>query len=135
MYTGSKMKIMNYTRISPITSTALLDLFKEPDTNKTIDCRSYTAYNSGHVKQAINICCPTLLRRRLRKTSASLETLISCQTTLNSLRDSKVKTIVLYDDGAQVDVTESGNNTLSLIGSMLAEELKKKIYYLKGLYI
>ena len=125
---------MNYTRISPITCTAILDLFKEPDTYKVIDCRPYTAHNSGHVKQAINICCPTLLRRRLRKSSASLETLISCQTTLNSLRDSKVKTIVLYDDGAQGDVAELGNNTLSLIGSMLVEELKKKVYYLKGLY-
>ena len=128
------MTIMKYTRISSITSTTILDLFKEPDTFKIIDCRSYTAYSSGHVKQAINICCPTLLRRRLRKSSASLETLISCQTTLNSLRDSNVKTIVLYDDGAQADVTELGNNTLSLIGSMLAKELKKKIYYLKGLY-
>jgi hypothetical protein len=41
---------------------------------------------------------------------------------------------VLYDDGAQGDVAELGNNTLSLIGSMLVEELKKKVYYLKGLY-
>ena len=121
---------MNYNRISPITSTVFLEL--EPETSKIIDCRSYTAHNSGHIKQAINVSCPTLLRRRLRKTSAPLETLISCQTTLNSLRDSKVKTIVLYDDGAQADVAELGNNTLSLIGSMLAEELKKKIYYLKG---
>lgn len=124
------MTIMNYNRISPITSTVFLDL--EPETSRIIDCRSYTAHNSGHIKQAINVSCPTLLRRRLRKTSASLETLISCQTTLNNLRDSKVKTIVLYDDGAQADVAELGNNTLSLIGSMLAEELKKKIYYLKG---
>ena len=124
------MTIMNYNRISPITSTVFLEL--EPETSKIIDCRSYTAHNSGHIKQAINVSCPTLLRRRLRKTSAPLETLISCQTTLNSLRDSKVKTIVLYDDGAQADVAELGNNTLSLIGSMLAEELKKKIYYLKG---
>lgn len=131
MHTASKMTIMNYNRISPITSTVFLDL--EPETSKVIDCRSYTAHNSGHIKEAINVSCPTLLRRRLRKTSASLETLISCQTTLNSLRDSKVKTIVLYDDGAHsADVAELGNNTLSLIGSMLAEELKKKIYYLKG---
>lgn len=131
------MTIMNYTRIPSITSAGLLELFKEPKTFKTIDCRSYTAHNSGHIKQAINICCPSLLRRRLRKNSASLETLISCQTTLNSLRDSHVKTIVLYNDGAQNDVFDLGNtspNTLSLLGSMLADELKKKIYYLKGWY-
>lgn len=130
------MTIMNPAhRLSPITSTGLLELLREKaEIYRVIDCRSYTAHSSGRVKQAINICCPTLLRRRLRKTSASLETLISCQTTLDSLRDSRVETVVLYDDGAQADVTGTGNSTLSLIGSMLAEGLKKKIYYLKGWY-
>ena len=128
------MTIMNYTRISPITPSALLDLVKDVGTYKILDCRSYTAHNTGRIKEAINISCPTLVRRRLRKTNASLETLISCQTTLSSLRDSKVNTIVLYDDGATGDVLELPNNTLSLIGSMVAEELKKKVYYLKGIH-
>lgn len=133
----TKMIIMNYTKISAITATELAaNLLREPVGCIVIDCRSFIAFNSGHIKSAVNICCPILLRRRLKKGRASLETLISCQTTLKFLRDTEVKSIVLYDDSDATlkpdDSEAEPTTTISIVGAFLAEQLKKKTYYLKG---
>lgn len=128
------MIIMNYTRVSAITGSVLASLLREAaDCVAVIDCRPFIAYNSGHVKSAINICCPSLLRRRLKKGSVSLETLISCQTTLKFLRDTEITSIVLYDESTlNHSDDEQSSSTVNVIATLLANELKKKTYYLKG---
>lgn len=129
---------MNYSRVSSIVGASLRDLLQDKTSRLVvIDCRSFTSYNNGHIKSAINICCPSLLRRRLRRGNASLETLVTCQATLKCLRDNEVKTIVLYDDGGRTssddeDTVLASSSTVSVVARLLVNELRKKTYYLKG---
>ena len=62
-----------------------------------IDCRSFLAYNSGHIVKAHNVHCPPIVRRRSGG-SLSLENILRCQQTRDQLANGIIRKIVVYDD-------------------------------------
>ena len=47
----------------------LFELLRTRDDVLVLDCRSFIAYNQGHIQGALNITCPTLLLKRLHQKS------------------------------------------------------------------
>lgn len=45
----------------------LAQMLRNPESALVLDCRSFLAYNQGHVVGAYNVTCPTLLLKRLHQ--------------------------------------------------------------------
>lgn len=103
-----------------------------------LDCRSFLAYNSGHISDSININCPAILRRRCGG-RLPLRTLIPNQTIRTMLEKNQCFPVVLYDDYGQnvknlSDLTGE-ESTAAFVAKCLRTEVDlKTIYYLEGNY-
>lgn len=53
----------------PLSPGELFELLRTRKDILVLDCRSFIAYNQGHIHGALNITCPTLLLKRLRQKS------------------------------------------------------------------
>lgn len=103
-----------------------------------LDCRSFLAYNSGHISDSININCPAILRRRCGG-RLPLRTLIPNATIRTMLANNQCFPVVLYDDYGQnvknlSDLTGE-ESTAAFVAKCLRTEVDlKTIYYLEGNY-
>ncbi|GIY18216.1 dual specificity protein phosphatase 4 [Caerostris extrusa] len=101
-----------------------------------LDCRSFVAYNNGHIMDAVNVHCPAILRRRCGG-RLPLRTLIANSTIRTSLTNNQCFPVVLYDDyGMNVknmtDLTGE-ESTAAFVAKCLRNETDvKTIYYLEG---
>ncbi|GFT27799.1 dual specificity protein phosphatase 4 [Nephila pilipes] len=104
----------------------------------TLDCRSFVAYNNGHILDSVNVHCPAILRRRCGG-RLPLRTLIPNSNIRTSLANNQCFPVVLYDDyGLNVknlsDLTGE-ESTAAFVAKCLRNETDlKTIYYLEGGY-
>ncbi|KAF8767405.1 dual specificity protein phosphatase 1-like [Argiope bruennichi] len=102
----------------------------------TLDCRSFVAYNNGHIVDSVNVHCPAILRRRCGG-RLPLRTLIPNSNIRTSLTNNQCFPVVLYDDyGLNVknlsDMTGE-ESTATFVAKCLRNETDlKTIYYLEG---
>lgn len=103
-----------------------------------LDCRSFVAYNSGHILDAVNVHCPAILRRRCGG-RLPLRTIIPNNTIRSSLANNQCFPVVLYDDyGLNIknlnDLTGEESTAAFVAKSLRNEVDLKTIYYLEGGY-
>ena len=79
-----------------------------------IDCRSFLAYNSGHIVKAHNAHCPPIVRRRSGG-SLSLENILRCEKTRDNLAQGHYRQIVVYDENSQDIGQLPDDSTLTLV--------------------
>ena len=96
-----------------------------------IDCRSYIAFNSSRVRTSLNINCPPILKRRLHRGSASLNSIVICSESRERLEEADK--FILYDDRTSDWRALENDNTMKIIANVLKRERKRKIiYFLQG---
>lgn len=106
-------------------------LLDKTDAPLIIDCRSFIAFNAGHVATSINVnCADRLMRKRLMGGKVRLVDLIACPEAKRRLAEGGCTKVVAYDDDT-VKVTTSSQSSLLLILGMLVN-LGKKVSYLEG---
>jgi hypothetical protein len=106
-------------------------LLDKTDAPLIIDCRSFIAYNAGHVATSINVnCADRLMRKRLMGGKVRLVDLIACPEAKRRLAEGGCTKVVAYDDDT-VKVTTSSQSSLLLILGMLVN-LGKNVSYLEG---
>lgn len=105
-----------------------------------LDCRSFLAFSDGHINGAVNVHCPSILRRRSRGQILPLRTLIPEDGIRNKLSGNNsgecYTKVVLYDDKS-LDIDNTADDSmLKLVHKCLQFEGRHfTIYYLKGKYI
>lgn len=121
------------------TDDSNLDRSKQQHRLLALDCRSFVAYNAGHILDAVNVHCPAILRRRCGG-RLPLRTLIPNSNIRSMLANNQCFPIVLYDDyGVNVknlsDLTGE-ESTAAFVAKCLRTEVDlKTIYYLEGNYL
>lgn len=103
-----------------------------------LDCRSFVAFNSGHVVDSVNVHCPAILRRRSNG-RLPLRTVIPNTNVRTLLSNNHCYPIVLYDDhGLGVknisDLTGDESTAAFVAKCLRLEADVKTIYYLEGGY-
>lgn len=102
-----------------------------------LDCRSFVAYNSGHILDSINVHCPAILRRRCGG-RLPLRTVIPNSNVRTLLANNRCFPVVLYDDcgHSAKNVSDHEESTAVFVSKCLRTEADlKTIYYLEGKFV
>jgi len=95
-----------------------------------IDCRSFIAFNAGHLTDAINVnCADRLMRKRLQGGKMRLLDLITCPEGKRRLVD-ETTNVVAYDDDTVAVETSCQSSLLLILGLLV--NLGKRVFYLEG---
>lgn len=97
-----------------------------------IDCRSFIAFNVGHVAGAVNVHCPSILKRRSRGT-LQLQGVISSDRIRDDFLNGRYTSAVLYDD-CTTDLSDLNQDSVVLMAIKAIHETKRlsRIYFLQG---
>ncbi|XP_048585365.1 dual specificity protein phosphatase 1 isoform X2 [Nematostella vectensis] len=128
-----KMAIMDSLEsmqaISPLTTINMTRA--SPTRCKLVDCRSFMAFNVAHIRGAVNIHCPPILKRRLLRGSATLSALVSCPESKVILEEAD--TIIFYDDRTCDWKDLENDSTMKIVAKLLRwEKRKATLFYIKG---
>ncbi|KAI4817118.1 hypothetical protein KUCAC02_009400 [Chaenocephalus aceratus] len=64
-----------------------------------LDCRSFLAFNAGHIRGAVNARCNTIVRRRAKGSVLSLDQILAGDEEVRErLRSGMYSAVVLYDE-------------------------------------
>ena len=80
-----------------ITPAKVVQMITEVANCLIIDCRSFLVFNKGHVTEAINIRCNSIMRRRSKGLFA-LENAITNAEKRQNFLSGKYAAVVVYDD-------------------------------------
>ena len=86
-----------------------------------IDCRVFVSYNLSHIKSALNVHCPSIVRRRIRGAGMPLEYVVPCMSQRNRLQAGDIRKVVLYDQDCKIPAIVS-NRPISVGSSIGASE-------------
>lgn len=96
-----------------------------------IDCRSFLSFNSAHIRGALNIHCPPIVKRRLHRGTSTLDCLLTSPESKRRLAESE--TLILYEDRTQDWKELEKDNTMRIIFMLLRRErITKNLYFIKG---
>ena len=85
-----------------------------------IDCRVFVSYNLSHIKTALNVHCPSIVKRRIRGAGMPLEYIVPCMTQRTRLQAGEVTKVVVYDQDS--NLPSPMNNRPSSVGSSTTAE-------------
>ena len=99
-----------------------------------IDCRSFLSFNSAHIRGALNVHCPPILKRRLHRGSSTLDCLLTSPESKRRLAEAE--TLILYEDRTQDWNELEKDNTMRIIFMLLRRErIDKNVYFIKGRFL
>lgn len=99
-----------------------------------IDCRSFLSFNSAHIRGALNVHCPPILKRRLHRGSSTLDCLLTSPESKRRLAEAE--TLILYEDRTQDWNELEKDNTMRIIFMLLRRErIDKNLYFIKGRFL
>ena len=94
-----------------------------------VDCRSFLSFNESHVKSAVNLHCPPILKRRLHRGSATSDSLLTnCEL---KQRVNDAETLIFYDERT-FSWTELDNDSTMNIVCKLLRRSNKHLYFIQG---
>lgn len=97
-----------------------------------IDCRSFMAFNQGHILESVNIHCPPILKRRSGGFIA-LEHIVPCEGKRSQLLRGLVSNVVVYDENTQeLGQVAGDSNLLSVIQSLLKQVDRLTVRFIIG---
>ena len=107
-----------------------------------IDVRSFVSYNSSHINQALNVHCPTIVKRRNLGGTMPLEYVVPCMTQRSRLQAGDISRVVIYDQNSMLPPVinsnvhtsqQSEDSTLVLVLRSLAQIVPvDSLYFLQG---
>lgn len=96
-----------------------------------LDCRSFLAYNNGHIRDSLNIHCPSILRRRSGGT-LPLSTLIPDARVRDLILTNVHRPVILYEEHSRPIHDDS---MASFVAKCFKNEIgRRTIYFLDGGY-
>ncbi|XP_062867339.1 dual specificity protein phosphatase 4 [Trichomycterus rosablanca] len=116
--------------------TVLKRLLKEDGSRYLLlDCRSFLAFSSSHIRSAVNVRCNTIVRRRA-KGSVSLDQILGGDEEVKSrLISGLYRAVILYDERTPDTSSLSQGGTISIVLNALGRDtFPTEIYLLKGGY-
>jgi len=118
--------------IWPLSPLTVINMAGSLDRKCTvIDCRSFLSFNSAHIRGALNIHCPPILKRRLHRGTSTLDCLLTSPESKQLLEESE--TLILYEDHTQDWKELEKDSTMKIIYMLLKRErITKKLYFIKG---
>ncbi|BFZ01017.1 hypothetical protein BsWGS_04056 [Bradybaena similaris] len=97
-----------------------------------IDCRSFMAFNQGHILESVNIHCPPILKRRSGGFIA-LEHIVPCEGKRSQLLRGLFSNVVVYDENTQeLGQVAGDSNLLSVIQSLLKQVDRLTVRFIIG---
>ncbi|KAF3848864.1 hypothetical protein F7725_015361 [Dissostichus mawsoni] len=101
-----------------------------------LDCRSFLAFNAGHIRGAVNARCNTIVRRRAKGSVLSLDQILAGDEEVRErLRSGMYSAVVLYDERTSDSETVKEDSTLTLVlNAVCSDSSGTLIYLLKGGY-
>lgn len=99
-----------------------------------LDCRSFLAFNAGHIRGAVNARCNTIVRRRAKGSVLSLDQILAGDEEVRGrLRAGMYSAVVLYDERTPDSDTVKEDSTLTLVlNAVCGDSSGTQIYLLKG---
>uniref|UniRef100_H2YEC8 Protein-serine/threonine phosphatase n=1 Tax=Ciona savignyi TaxID=51511 RepID=H2YEC8_CIOSA len=88
-----------------ISGTQLASVLSGSSDYLLIDCRSFLVFNKSRIRNAVNIRCNSILRRRSRG-EMSLDNVIVCAEMRRLFLDGKLPMIIMYDENGDADHKE-----------------------------
>ncbi|KAK9532752.1 hypothetical protein VZT92_010122 [Zoarces viviparus] len=112
--------------------------FLKDDSTKCLllDCRSFLAFNAGHIRGAVNAGCNTIVRRRAKGSVLSLDQILAGDEEVRGrLRSGMYSAVVLYDERTPDAETVKEDSTLTLVlNTVCRDSSGTQMYLLKGGY-
>ena len=101
-----------------------------------LDCRSFLAFNAGHIRGAVNARCNTIVRRRAKGSVLSLDQILAGDEEVRErLRSGMYSAVVLYDERTPDSETVKEDSTLTLVlNAVCSDSSGTLVYLLKGKY-
>jgi len=115
----------------PLSSNSVLNLINS-SACLIIDCRSFIAFNTAHIRTAVNMNFSPLLKRRLQRGTVTLESLISCSESRQRLKEGHCSAVVIYDENTREWSDLDHEGTMRTIYTLLRRDRKRNLYFLKG---
>ncbi|XP_062333860.1 dual specificity protein phosphatase 4 [Osmerus eperlanus] len=100
-----------------------------------LDCRSFLAFSAGHIRDAVNVRCNTIVRRRA-KGSVSLDQILPGDEEVRSrLSSGLYSAVVLYDERTPDSDAVKDDSTITLVmNALYRDTVGTETYLLKGGY-
>lgn len=101
-------------------------------TTLVLDCRPFMSYNTGHVVEAVNVHCPSILKRRSGGFVA-LENIVPDPTHRERLQRGGYRAVVVYDQCTNdLASADTDSNLYSVMKSLIQQVDVEKVFYLVG---
>ena len=133
---GSACSACSATRMEgaaglPVDSLAAL-LSCQERTTLVLDCRPFMSYNAGHVVEAVNVHCPSILKRRSGGFVA-LENIVPDREHRERLQSGGYRAVVVYDQCTNdLASADPDSNLYSVMKSLIQQVDVEKVFYLVG---
>uniref|UniRef100_H2YEC7 Protein-serine/threonine phosphatase n=1 Tax=Ciona savignyi TaxID=51511 RepID=H2YEC7_CIOSA len=119
-----------------ISGTQLASVLSGSSDYLLIDCRSFLVFNKSRIRNAVNIRCNSILRRRSRG-EMSLDNVIVCAEMRRLFLDGKLPMIIMYDENGDADHKEQTCPQRRTSGTVLrtlrnCDAVQTDIRYLSG---
>lgn len=99
-----------------------------------LDCRPFIAYNDNHIRGAVNVYCPPILKRRSNG-FVSLENIVPCEHKRKLLQDGHYDTVVVYDtDTTDLSLSGKDSNLYPVLKSLRQQVDLSQVSYIVGGY-
>lgn len=122
-------------QLSEMECGVLKRLLKEDGTARCLllDCRSFLAFSSCHIRSAVNVRCNTIVRRRA-KGSVSLDQILSGDEEVKCrLISGLYSAVILYDERTPDAASLKEDSTIALVFNALGRDtFNTEVYFLKG---
>ncbi|KAF7696966.1 dual specificity protein phosphatase 4 [Silurus meridionalis] len=124
-------------QLSEMECGVLKRLLKEENTARCLllDCRSFLAFSSCHIRSAVNVRCNTIVRRRA-KGSVSLDQILAGDEEVKCrLISGLYSAVILYDERTPDADALKDDSTIALVFNALGRDtFNTEVYLLKGGY-
>ena len=124
-------------RINGISINNLVSFLAKKDDNLfVLDCRSFIAYNYGHVVGSVNVYCPPIVKRRSGD-FVCIESMISDAEQRRKLTTSAYGKVIAYDDSTHKLDESSPDGSLNTVLKCILRDVHNidNVVYLIGMLV
>lgn len=99
-----------------------------------LDCRSFLAFNAGHIRGAVNARCNTIVRRRAKGSALSLDQILAGDDEVRSrLRSGMFSAVVVYDERTpDTEAVKEDSTMMLVLNALFRDSQGTRTYLLKG---
>ncbi|KAH7939872.1 hypothetical protein HPB52_018613 [Rhipicephalus sanguineus] len=120
-------------RISVVGAAQLAGRLRtDPAQVLVIDSRPFLEFNTCHIRDAVNVCCSKIIKRRLERDKASGRRAVSvCELLPSDGRQQRIEQVVVYDQGSW-SVPSGDDSFIAVLLAKLARAFPGRVALLAG---